>query len=88
MADCIFAFGQLLANKGLLDRSELAGAVEQATVQQSGMGGDVAARTYMARMLVEAFSMPLAGDRSGIRVVSVDGVPIEAGDSNAPPVGR
>lgn len=74
LADCIFAFGQLLANKGLLDRAELAAAfnlaVKGGAAQQEERGGDVAARTAMARFLAEAFSMPLAGDRSGFTVIT------------------
>jgi hypothetical protein len=69
MADCIFGFGQLLANKGLLDRAERAEAFASAekagAAQQEEIGGDVASRTLIARELAEAFSMPLVGDRTG-----------------------
>lgn len=73
MADCIFAFGQLLANAGLLDRRDLAAAfstaVDQGARQQAQLGGDVASRTMIARALAEAFAMPLVGDRSGLRII-------------------
>jgi hypothetical protein len=81
MGDCLLAFGQLLANKGLLDRAELAAAFataeKQASAQQQEMGGDIASRTYMARMLALLFERPLVGDRSEIRVVAVDGTSVE-----------
>jgi hypothetical protein len=73
MADALFAFGQLLANAGLLDRRDLAAAfstaVEQGARQQAQLGGDVASRTLIARALAEAFGMPLVGDRTGLRII-------------------
>lgn len=77
MADCIFAFGQLLANKGLLDRSELAAAFSEAvksgTAQQEGFGGNVESRILMASILAGVFSAPLAGEQARSRLRVVDG---------------
>jgi len=77
MGDVIFAFGQLLANAGLLDRRDLAAAfraaAEQGAQQEGSSGGDPASRTLIARVLAEVFSRPLAGDRSGLRIIDGGG---------------
>ncbi len=40
----------------------------------------------MARILAEVFRRSLVGDRSGIRVVAVDGAPVEAGAGDQAPM--
>jgi hypothetical protein len=84
IGDCFFGLAVALAKRGLLTRDELAEiygqVVEQGTAQQrkiDGHEGNIAGRTLVSHVLAEAFSMPLIGDRSGIRVVAVDGAPVE-----------
>jgi hypothetical protein len=81
LCDAIFGFGVLLANAGLLSREEIAAAFEQAVEQGTERalesGQDPTQRTVMSRMLAQAFRLPRVGDRRGIRVVAVDGAPME-----------
>ena len=86
IGDCFFGLAVALVKRGLLTRADLAEiygqVVEQGTARQresDGHDGNIAGRTLVSHVLAEAFSMPLVGDRSGIRVVSVDDAAVEVG---------
>jgi hypothetical protein len=70
MADCIFAFGVILANRRVVSREELAGEFDRVVGQQASRHeqqqkrgepvGDLTALTYMARALAALFRVPVS----------------------------
>jgi hypothetical protein len=86
MADCIFAFGVILANYGVATREELAREFDHVVAQQANRHeqqrrrgqpvGDLAALHYMPRALAELFRLPVS---KGLYVVPPATDPPEQG---------
>jgi hypothetical protein len=60
--DVVFAFSLALEMKGLLDRSEIVDTLTQVRDQSLAQEGRRTARTAVAEVMLQAFSLPVAGD--------------------------
>lgn len=58
VVDCMFAFGVILANSGIVTRADLARGFERVAEQQARQGGDVASRSAVPRLLAMMFRTP------------------------------
>jgi hypothetical protein len=70
--DVLFAFSLALEKKGLLDRSEIVDALTQVRDQSLAQEGRRTARTAVAEVMLQAFSLPVAGDQARARLRLVD----------------
>jgi hypothetical protein len=75
VVDCMFAFGVILANSGIITREDLARGFDMVAEQQERQRlGETPSRTAVPRMLAALFRVPTY---DGLRVV-------EGGMSDAP----
>lgn len=69
MLDVLFAFSLALERKGLLLRSEVVELLDQVQEQVDEREGCPTPRRAVATLMLQAFALPLAGDRSGFQVI-------------------
>jgi hypothetical protein len=86
MLDCIFAFGVLLAARGLIDREEFAGELDKMVAQQRRQGGgdlELESRTMLPRLLASLFKTPVV---HGLQIIEggkkIGGAPFASPDDD------
>jgi hypothetical protein len=70
--DVVFAFSLALERRGLLQRAEIVEMLEQVQSQAAAQPGGPTTRTEVARLIREAFDMPVAGAQARARLRLVD----------------